>query len=199
MDIAGLVYFLYFKWEKKIYTYVIYIMPPPSFKQSVDKLFFENPSQVFLGIIFVIYLLLNVQPPLFLAKPIDTIFGKILVVVIAAVIFMKTNPVLGVLGFIVAYQLIKTASVVTGTYGIRHYLPSEPSKLKEMQRFNQTETVGAQATLSPANASILLAGTLEEEMVDKMVPLVRGDNRASTADYKPILDGQHGASPLEEA
>ena len=170
-------------------------MSPPSFKQAFDKLFFESPSQLVLGIVFVLYIIFNIQTPLILAEPIDTIFGKVAVVFISAVIFMKTNPVVGVLGFVVAYQLIKTASVATGTYGIRHYLPSESSKLKEMQSFNYTEPVSAKTTVSPAEAAVILSGTLEEECVEKMVPFVASGN-PSTADYKPILDGQHGASSL---
>ena len=167
-----------------------------SFKKSVDKLVFESPSQLVLAIVFVVYIILNVQTPLILAEPIDTIFGKVAVVLIAAVVFMKTNPVIGVLGFVVAYQLIKTAGIATGTYGMKHYLPSEASKLQEMQNFNQTASTGGQDIVSPIKASVILSGTLEEETVERMAPLVIGGN-ASTSDYKPILDGQHGASPLE--
>jgi len=167
-----------------------------SFKKSVDKLVFESPSQLVLAIVFVVYIILNVQTPLILAEPIDTIFGKVAVVLIAAVVFMKTNPVIGVLGFVVAYQLIKTAGIATGTYGMKHYLPSEASKLQEMQSFNYTATTGGQDIVSPAKAAVILSGTLEEETVERMAPLVIGGN-ASTSDYKPILDGQHGASPLE--
>ena len=167
-----------------------------SFKKSVDKLVFESPSQLVLGIIFVVYIILNVQTPLILAEPIDTIFGKVAVVLVAAVVFMKTNPVIGVLGFVVAYQLIKTAGIATGTYGMKHYLPSENSKLQEMQSFNHTESTGGQPVISPAQAAVILSGTLEEETVERMAPLVIAGN-ASTLNYMPILDGQHGASPLE--
>ena len=168
-----------------------------SFKKSVDKLVFESPSQLVLGIVFVVYIILNVQTPLILAKPIDTIFGKAAVVLVAAVVFMKTNPVIGVLGFVVAYQLIKTAGIATGAHGIRHYLPSEASKLREMQSFNQTESTGGQDIMSPAKANVILSGTLEEETVERMAPLVVSGN-ASTVDYMPILDGQHGASMIDQ-
>ena len=168
-----------------------------SFKKSVDKLVFESPSQLVLAIVFVVYIILNVQTPLILAEHIDTMFGKVAVVLIAAVVFMKTNPVIGVLGFVVAYQMIKTSSVATGTYGIRHYLPTESSKLREMQSFNHTESTGGQDIVSPAKAAVILSGTLEEETVDRMAPLVISGS-ASTAEYMPILDGQHGASMIEQ-
>jgi hypothetical protein len=169
-----------------------------SLKKSFDILVKEKPSQLILAIVFVIYILLNVQTPAFLATSIDNIFGKVLVVAIAAVVFMKTNPVIGVLGFVVAYQIIKTSSVSTGSYAIRQHLPSEANKMKDMRSFNATEPTSTVApnSISMSGGGIILPGTLEEEMVDKMAPLVMhgGD---STLDYKPVLDGQHGASLLD--
>jgi hypothetical protein len=174
-----------------------------NFKKSFDHLVSTNPSQLILGIIFVFYILLNIQTPAFLAGSIDNLFGKVLVVAIAAVIFMKTNPVIGVLGFVVAYQMIKTASVTTGTYAMKHYLPSEASKMKEMQSFN-SEQVQSQPPQEPMQkkeqvlAKTNNDGALETEMVAQMAPLVMygGD---STLNYSPILDAQHSAALLSEA
>jgi hypothetical protein len=167
-----------------------------SFKKSFDHLVSETPSQLILGVIFVFYILLNIQTPDVLAGPIDTVFGKVLVVAVAAVIFMKTNPVVGVLGFVVAYQLIKTASVVTGTYALNHYMPSESSKLRELQTFNE-EQITTQTPQHTAEAATNLSGSLEAEMVDKMAPLVMYGGE-SELEYKPILDGQHSAALLSE-
>ena len=169
-------------------------------KKSVDHLVSEKPSQLILGIIFVIYILLNVQTPEFLASAVDNLFGKVIVVAIAAVIFTQTNPVVGVLALVVAYQVIKTASVTTGRYAMNHYLPSEASKMKEMRSFN-VDTVSTVSTVSMPNTAPVQVlsnnseGALETEMVEKMAPLVMygGD---STLDYKPILDGQHSAALL---
>jgi hypothetical protein len=179
-----------------------------TFKKSFDHFVSEKPSQLSLGVIFVIYILFNIQTPDFLAEMVDTIFGKVLVVVIAAILFMKTNPVIGVLGFVVAYQIIKTSSVATGTYGMKHYLPSEESKMNEMRSFND-ETVmppsamtqmkscgcsGACSCLTTTKTNF--NGALEEEMVDKMAPLIiKGPD--SNLEYKPVLDNQYGASLLE--
>ena len=193
-----------------------------SFKKSFDHLVTENPSQLILGVIFVLYILLNVQTPLVLATPIDTLFGKVLVLAVAIVVFLQTNPVVGVLGFVVAYQLIKTASVTTGTYAKKHYLPSEASKMKEMQSFNN-ETVQAQQTQAQdaedANlaeiqqrqsqeyiakydaqqmaATTNIDGALETEMVARMAPLVM-NGPVSSLNYGPILDNQHSAALLSD-
>lgn len=183
-----------------------------NFKKSFDQLVSENPSQLILGIIFVFYILLNVQTPYVLAGPIDNLFGKVLVIAVAIVIFMKTNPVIGVLGFVVAYQLIKTASITSGNYAKKHYLSSESSKLREMQSFNN-ETVQVpmqeaqqqeslqQAMMNQKNAMVVATsandGSLETETVARMAPLVinGGD---SELNYSPILDAQHSAALLIE-
>jgi hypothetical protein len=168
-----------------------------SFKQTFNHLVSEKPSQLILGIIFVIYILLNVQTPSVIASPIDTIYGKVLVVAVAAVVFLKTNPVIGVLGFVVAYQIIKTSSITTGTYAMRHFLPSERSKENEMKSFNVIQSTSdiAPTSISSSADGLVLPGTLEEEMVDRMAPLVISGGESTTS-YKPILDGQHGASSL---
>jgi hypothetical protein len=182
-----------------------------SFKKSFDQLVSANPSQLILGVIFVFYILLNIQTPAVLAGPIDNLFGKVLVVAVAAVIFMKTNPVIGVLGFVVAYQLIKTASVTTGTYAMRHYLPSENSKLREMQTFNEEQVQAQQVQAVPEQESAQqlaqqhmqgemqavsnIDGALETEMVARMAPLVSSGGD-SGLNYSPVLDNQHSAASL---
>lgn len=178
-----------------------------SVKKSVNNFVSEKPSQLILGVFFFIYILMNVQTPAFLATFIDNIFGKVLIVAIAAVIFMKTNPVVGVLGFIVAYQIIKTSSIATGTYAMKHYLPSETSKMNDLHKFNEEEVspvvmpCGCQGNcscMSVATATTNNAGSLEAEMVSKMAPLVMTGGE-SNLEYKPVLDGQHSAAPLDEA
>lgn len=190
-----------------------------SFKKSFDHLVSGNQSQLILGIIFVLYILLNVQTPSFLASSVDTIFGKVLVVAIAVVIFMKTNPVIGVLGLVVAYQVIKTASVTTGTYALKHYLPSEKSKFREMQTFNEETIQEVQAEQVMHNAQQQQErsdeyqaemkmkqemqaithkdGALEVHMVAQMAPLVMNGGD-SPLTYSPVLDAQHSAASLHE-
>jgi hypothetical protein len=176
-----------------------------SFNHTLNHLVTEKPSHLVLGIFFIIYILLNIQTPAFLAKPIDTMIGKVAVVALASLIFMTTNPVVGVLGFVVAYQLVKTSSVTTGTYAMKHFLPSEESRAREMKSFNNNAFANASGSYTGAQAGAngeaynnpVNTGTLEEEMVAKMAPLVVS-GAPSTVDYQPILDGQHDAALLSE-
>ena len=137
----------------------------------------SNQHQLLLAVLFVIYILFNIETPHPLAQLIDNIYGNIVVVLFALSFFFHSDPVVGVLGLLAAYELIKRSSDKTGTAAIKNYLPSEYHKGKQFTAFNQFPV------------------TLEEQMVAKMAPLVR-NAPPPNVDYKPVLDGQHHAAPI---
>ena len=132
-------------------------------------------SQNVLKLLFVIYLILGLNTPKPIAQIIDTLIGKIVVILLAIYLFIYTNPILGVIGFFVAYDLIRRSSVATGNYGIDNYLPTEETKQAKMSSYNQYPY------------------TLEQEMVKKMVPVVTKD--MTTASYIPMTDDVYDAAP----
>ena len=132
-------------------------------------------SQNVLTLLFVIYLILGLNTPKPIAQIIDTLVGKIVVILLAIYLFIYTNPILGVIGFFVAYDLIRRSSVATGNFGIDNYLPTEDTKAAKMSSYNQYPY------------------TLEQEMVKKMVPVVNKD--MTTASYVPITDDVYDAAP----
>ena len=132
-------------------------------------------SQNVLTLLFVIYLILGLNTPKPIAQIIDTLVGKIVVILLAIYLFIYTNPILGVIGFFVAYDLIRRSSVATGNFGIDNYLPTEKTKQAKMSSYNQYPY------------------TLEQEMVKKMVPVVNKD--MTTASYVPITDDVYDAAP----
>ena len=132
-------------------------------------------SQNVLTLLFVIYLILGLNTPKPIAQIIDTLVGKIVVILLAIYLFIYTNPILGVIGFFVAYDLIRRSSVATGNFGIDNYLPTEKTKQAKMSSYNQYPY------------------TLEQEMVKKMVPVVTKD--MTTASYVPMTDDVYDAAP----
>ena len=82
---------------------------------------------------------------------------------------------MGVIGFFVAYDLIRRSSVATGNFGIDNYLPTEKTKQTKMSSYNQYPY------------------TLEQEMVKKMVPIVSKD--MTKASYVPMTDDVYDAAP----
>jgi hypothetical protein len=113
---------------------------------------------------------------------VDTLYGKVLVVLVALVLFLKTNPILGILGFFVAYQLLGSSMVVTGTYGLEQYMPTEKKKYTEMTEYNQ------------------FPYTLEQEIVKKMAPINRtGYSSSHVYSFHPVLDDLHNASSVHRS
>ena len=132
-------------------------------------------GQNILTVLFVIYLILGLKTPQSIAQLIDTLPGKIIIIIIAISLFIYTNPILGVIGFFVAYDLIRRSSIETGNYGINNYLPTEETKQAKLSSYNQYPY------------------TLEQEMVKKMVPAVSKD--MSQASYEPMTNDTYDAAP----
>jgi hypothetical protein len=141
------------------------------------KASFRQPVNLIAGVLLALYILINVPTPAVLAEPISSIYGRVLLGFVAVVIFLRTNPLLGVLSAIAIYYLIVRSSMVTGQFFAKHFLPSEKLKLADFKKFNDFPV------------------TLEEEVVSQMAPLVKYD-APSSLDYKPILDDTYDAAPV---
>lgn len=136
----------------------------------------NKSPQFILTILFVVYLVLGANPPPALAAIIDTILGKILVATAAMCLFAYSNPVLGVLGLYVAYDLVRRSMAVTGSLAIELYYPTESKKWEGVPKMHE------------------FPYTLEQEMVKKMT--AREETDFSKAPYRPSLDNLHDASYL---
>ena len=108
---------------------------------------------------------------------VDSPMGKIAVVLVALMLFAYSNPVLGVLALLVAYQMIKSASVKTGMAGLDEYYPTEQKKW---------------TPFSPAHQ---FPYTLEQEVVKNMTTQ-KFNTEYVKASFRPTLDDTHDASSL---
>ena len=120
---------------------------------------------------------MNYQIPDSIAVMIDTSFGKIIIIIVALILFAYSNPILGILALLVAYQLIKGASVKTGMAGLEQYYPTEATKW------------------SPFTPAHQFPYTLEEEVVKNMTTQ-KFNTEYVKAPFRPTLDDTHDASPL---
>ena len=105
-----------------------------SYKDLLKK---SNQHQLILLVVFILYILLNVQTPNMLATLIDNIYGNVVVVLMALAVLTHMNPIVGVVALYAAYELIQRSSVTTGSAAIRRYLPTEIKKGKHFSAFNQ--------------------------------------------------------------
>ena len=133
----------------------------------------ENGHQIILGVVFLIYVVGSVPTPDFLAQMVNTSVGTAIVVILALSMLGCCNPIVAVLGLVAAYELVKRS----GNAAPLAMVPSEVTKLAQMERYNE------------------FPKTLEEEMVQKMAPLV-SHPPAPGANYKPVLNDIQDAAPV---
>lgn len=121
-----------------------------------------------------IFIASNMKVPQEIAKLIDTTFGKIIIIILALSLF-SVHHILGGVGLIFAYELIKR-SEQKYTNNNNIFLPSEMKKGVHFDAFNQFPV------------------TLEEEMVNKLVPISRKD--LGSPEYKPTMGKLHDAAKI---
>ena len=135
----------------------------------------KNMPQLLLVILFIIYLVIGFKTPESVAMMIDSGVGKIVVALVALLLFAYSNPILGVLGVFVAFHLIRNASIKTGMAGLEEYAPTEKKKW------------------SPFNKNNQFPYTLEEEVVKKMAPQ-KFNTDYTKATYQPLLEDTYDAA-----
>jgi hypothetical protein len=132
-------------------------------------------SQLFLLIIFVVYILFNVQTPQPIAAMVDSTFGYVVIIGLFAILAINLNPIVIVVGIFAIYLLFKRSSISTGSLAMTKFLPTENVKTQYMSAFNQFPV------------------TLEEEVVQQMAPLQPGPAMAPKT-FHPIMNNLHNAS-----
>jgi hypothetical protein len=144
--------------------------------QYIDNLLEKrNMSQLMLVVLFIIYLVMGLEMPETIANIIDSQVGKIIVALIALMLFGYSNPILGVLGIMVAYHLIKSSSEKTGMAALEKYYPTEEKKWSPFTPIHQ------------------FPYTLEQEVVKQMASQKFNASYVK-APYRPMLDDTHDAS-----
>jgi len=133
--------------------------------------------QLVLSVLFVIYLVMGYKMPDGVAGLVDSTGGKIVVGLVALMLFAYSNPILGVLALLVAYQMIRVASIKTGMAGLEEYYPTEQKKW------------------SPFTPAHQFPYTLEQEVVKNMTTQ-KFNTEYVKAPYRPTLVDTHDASPI---
>ena len=139
----------------------------------------RNMPQLVLVILFIIYLLMGYKTPEGVATKIDSSFGKIIIALFALLLFAYSNPILGVLGIFVAYQIIRGASIKTGMAALEQYYPTEEKKWSPFTKQHQ------------------FPYTLEQEIVKEMAPQKFNTDYVK-ASYKPSLDDTYDAEYISK-
>lgn len=137
---------------------------------------FENIQEIILACLLVVYLVLNNPLPQNVAKFVNTSFGKFFVVAVSLVLFFMSNPVLGVLGFLVAFDLIVKASQHNTTYDV-----TNNNSFLQMQQINDD-------VIEMQNQS------LEHFVIKKMAPIPYSSTPVPIV--YPLVDNLYDAKPI---
>lgn len=135
----------------------------------------EKSHSVILEVLFVIYILFDIQTPKPFADFVDTSSGKLLVVLVALSMFVAAGPIAGILALLAGYTLIKRSS----KNSFKYTDGAEEIKMQKLKSYNDNPNTT----------------TLEEEVVADMAPIVRAPC-TGRATYKPVLDKLNDAAPI---
>ena len=134
-------------------------------------------GQWLLTVILAAFIFTGVRVPDEVGRAVDSSAGAVVVIVVALATFLNSNIIVGVLSLICAYELLRRSKDRLNVGGASKNIPSEAAKVADFEKYNVMPT------------------TLEQEMVQKMAPLVK-HAPAPGANYQPTLTPQNSASPL---
>lgn len=143
--------------------------------EAVNKIFKKERNEYVAIALMVAFIVTDTKVPKVLGNLVDTLVGRVVVIGLA-VSLLFVHHALGVIALIFAYELIRRSESSTGTFQLRHYLPGLEKKNSHLSAMNQFPV------------------TLEEQMVNKMVPVVSGP--PSSSKFKPVMDNLHQAAKL---
>jgi len=147
-----------------------------AFLSFIKKL---SQYEVLVLVLLIVFIVFNIDIPSGLAEVIDeNVLAQIFVYLFALSAIAYSKPIIGVLALIAAYVLVQRSKKRNGSSAMVKYLPSEDSKNKQLNAYNQFEP------------------TLEESVVSTMAPIVL-DGPIGAPSYLPILDNNDLAAPID--
>jgi predicted membrane protein len=153
---------------------------PTIFKSVSVPNVFKSLTQleIALLVIFIIYIVLPIQTPNFLAGSVDSPLGMLVIFMVTVYLFFNVNPIVAVIYVFVAYELIRRSSNKPGRVNMVNYTPSQTKKDSDMKVMNPPKT-----------------SSLEEEVVEKMAPIGHSDISVyANSSFKPVAENVGSAS-----
>jgi hypothetical protein len=144
-----------------------------NFNKLIDR---EKTGEILLLVLFCIYLIAGYPIPNTVAEFVREYYGKVFVIIVAGLLFLYTNPILGIIGLFVAVDLIRRSG--KGSVKYQQYIPSEAKKNEQYVAFNQ------------------FPYTLEQEIVKIMAPMKNAGTSLTKPSYNPLMEELYDAMPI---
>ena len=134
-----------------------------------------------LSLVMILFIVFPVEIPSELGGIIDSMVGKVIIVVLVLNLFMA-HPVVGAIGAVAAYELIKRSVGMAGVGStmMKQFIPSEEKRTSSLNTFNQFPV------------------TVEEMVIKSKVPYTfnMSIGNLESASYKPVLGDTHEAENI---
>ena len=138
--------------------------------------------QLGLSLLFLILIIFPIKMPLIIASFLNSLIGIMVAIIIVFLLFIYTNPILGILFIILFYILFQRSTIKISR--VHQTQENTNFELKKMNENNFTD--------------INSTSTLEEQMINIMAPIIPKDKSTSYiyTQFKPINDNIGTASIL---
>ena len=147
-----------------------------NFKDLLKK---QNQNQLILIVVLLVYVLFDTPIPHFLKPFFNNVFGQLSVILVALILLMYFNPILGVLGIFVAFLMLKKSYSQQAI--VSQPIVTEEEKTDQMSDMNRKLRQSDE--------------TLEIETVGNMTPFVSNLNFTDSS-YKPVLEDKIKGSTI---
>jgi hypothetical protein len=127
--------------------------------------------------LLAIFVVFPISIPEQISVMVDTTVGKV-VIILAALNLFFMHPMVGSLGLLAAYELIKRSEHTVIKNPTHRFLPSEAKKTANLNQYNQFPV------------------TVEEMVIAKQIPYVFNTTAANNSSYKPVQGKLQGAAKL---
>ena len=145
---------------------------------SFNKLLKKDQHYLVLMVLLAVFIVLDIQIPSPVAELVDTIVGKIIIVVIALSMCTSKQPILCALSLLAAYELIRRSSVNSNIGpAVMKFIPTEAKKSGHLSAMNQFPV------------------TVEEQIVSEMIPQ-EATPILTNPSFKPTQSKLHDAAKL---
>jgi hypothetical protein len=146
----------------------------------IDSLKSLKPLEIGTLLVFILFIIFPVRVPVALTGVFDSPIGILGLLVVTVCLFVYSNPVLGVVFILVAYELIRRGALNTGKPTAQILSgdnTSQQTKDSELQKMNP-----------------VMPPTLEEEVIQTMAPATKNFIKMDGSDFKPVMESVTGAS-----
>lgn len=145
-------------------------------QKNIQKIMKEEMNHYFVILLMIVFIFSGMNVPNVIAEYIDIPIVKVFMYIIAGSMIFN-HPVLGAVSLFFVYELILRSTKQTGNYYIQNHMPSEKQRASDFVVMNDFPV------------------TLEEEVVQKMVPMAHSGLNTQPV-YKPVMNKLHNATKL---